>query len=169
MRALLLLLLLLGARCDIYWNAASNMSRAIVLSVVFASVIQGVVAAIGYWLFGLDVPILLGVATAFSAIIPFVGTALIWVPASAILMLNGHPWLGGGMLVWGFLLIHPVDNVMRPMLISNATHIPFILSMFGVLGGLAAFGLIGLFLGPVVIAVALAFWNEWVDTTTPGY
>jgi predicted PurR-regulated permease PerM len=59
------------------------------------------------------------------------------------------------------VLVHPADQVLRPILISNATHVPFLIVMFGALGGLQAFGLIGLFTGPVVLAIAMAIWREW--------
>ena len=67
------------------------------------------------------------------------------------------------MLLWGTLVVSWVDNLIRPLVISNATHIPFLLVMFGVIGGLAAFGLIGMFLGPVIVAVLLALWREWLE------
>ena len=65
------------------------------------------------------------------------------------------------MLAWGAVLVHPADNVLRPILISNATRVPFLIVMFGALGGLEAFGLIGVFTGPVVLAIAMAIWREW--------
>jgi predicted PurR-regulated permease PerM len=65
------------------------------------------------------------------------------------------------MLVWGAVLVYPADNVLRPILISNATRVPFVIVMFGALGGLAAFGLVGLLAGPVVLAIAMAIWREW--------
>ena len=67
------------------------------------------------------------------------------------------------MLAWGIVLIHPVDNIIRPLLVSNAARIPFLFSMFGALGGIAAFGLIGFFIGPILLAVALAIWREWIS------
>jgi predicted PurR-regulated permease PerM len=78
------------------------------------------------------------------------------------LLINGQPWHALGLLAWGCLLIHPADNLIRPLMISSAVRVPFLLVMFGVFGGIAAFGLIGLFLGPIILAVALAAWNEWV-------
>ena len=68
-----------------------------------------------------------------------------------------------GLALWGGLVVSQIDNVLRPLLISSATQIPYLLVLFGVLGGLLAFGLVGLFLGPVVIAVLLAVWREWLQ------
>lgn len=155
---------LLGERIDDYLTAASDMSRAIVQSVLLASFAQGAIAALGYWLIGVNAPVLLGVGTAIASVVPLFGTVLIWGPVSIGLMLTNHLWQGLAMIAWGTLLIHPTDNFIRPLFISSATKIPVLLIMFGVLGGLAAFGLIGLFIGPVILAVAFAVWREWVHS-----
>ena len=65
-------------------------------------------------------------------------------------------------MAWGVCIVSTADNVIRPLVISGATQIPFLLIMFGVLGGIASFGLIGLFIGPVILAVLLAIWREWL-------
>lgn len=155
---------LLGERVDVYLDAAGRVNRAIMLSMIVASLMQGMVAALGYWLFGLDVPVALGALTALAALIPFVGTGLVWVPAGIYLLANGHPWLALGLAAWGAVLIHPIDNLLRPLLISKATQLPFLLTMFGVFGGIAEFGMIGLFLGPVILAIAAEIWREWVQS-----
>ena len=68
-------------------------------------------------------------------------------------------------MVWGVAIVSTSDNVIRPLVISGATQIPFLLIMFGVLGGIASFGLVGLFIGPVILAVLLAIWREWLHET----
>jgi predicted PurR-regulated permease PerM len=78
--------------------------------------------------------------------------------------MSGHPWQALGMLAWGTLLIHPADNLIRPLVISNTMQVSFVLVMFGIFGGIAAFGLIGLFIGPVVLAVGSIAWKEWVHS-----
>jgi predicted PurR-regulated permease PerM len=72
-------------------------------------------------------------------------------------------WSGAGLLFWGVFLVSWVDNIVRPLVISNATQMPFLLVVFGVLGGVLAFGLVGLFIGPVLLAVSLALWREWLE------
>jgi predicted PurR-regulated permease PerM len=84
------------------------------------------------------------------------------------LLVSGDTAAGIGLLLWGALVVSWVDNLIRPLVISNATQIPFLLVMFGVLGGLAAFGLVGLFLGPVVLAVLMAVWREWIEESDLG-
>jgi predicted PurR-regulated permease PerM len=83
------------------------------------------------------------------ALVPF-GTPLVWGTAGLWLLFTGQTAEGIGLLLWGVLVL------------SRASHVPFILALFGVLGGLAAFGMVGLFLGPVILAVALAVWREWL-------
>lgn len=99
--------------------------------------------------------------TALVALIPF-GTPLVWGAAAMWLLFSGQTTAGIGLLLWGVLVVSWVDNIVRPIMLSRGSDIPFILALFGVLGGLAAFGLVGLFLGPVILAVALAVWREWL-------
>ena len=73
-------------------------------------------------------------------------------------------WAALGLFMWGTFVVSWVDNIIRPLVISNATRIPFLIVMFGVLGGLAAFGMVGLFLGPVILAVMVAVWREWLES-----
>jgi predicted PurR-regulated permease PerM len=91
-----------------------------------------------------------------------VGPPIVWGGASIWLLAEGHIGAGIGMAAWGFFLISSLDNVLRPILISSASdvEIPFLLVFFGVIGGLAAFGLLGLFLGPVLLAVTFALLAE---------
>jgi predicted PurR-regulated permease PerM len=79
------------------------------------------------------------------------------------MLVTGDVWHGIFLLVWGLLVVSWVDNLVRPMVISNATRMPFLLVVFGVLGGVLAFGLVGLFIGPVLLAVSLAIWREWLE------
>lgn len=141
--------------------SAGLMTRALVYGTLVTALAQGLIAALGYWIFGLQAPALLGALTGVLSAAPSLGTAFVWVPAAAGLMLAGHTWKGLLLLAWGTLLVHPVDNLLRPLMISSVTRVPFLLAMFGALGGLAAFGLIGVFIGPILLAVASAVWHEW--------
>ncbi|HRA78216.1 MAG TPA: AI-2E family transporter [Burkholderiaceae bacterium] len=151
----------LGERVDPYLSAVGSMTMAVVWGLVATAFAQGVVAGLGYWWFGLDAPVLLGAITAIVALIPF-GTPFVWGSIGAWLIASGQTVDGIGLLLWGTLVVSWVDNLVRPMVISSATRIPFLLVMFGVLGGLAAFGLVGLFVGPVILAVLMAVWREWI-------
>jgi predicted PurR-regulated permease PerM len=154
---------LTGRPAETYLRAAGDTSRAITLSVVLAAVLQGVCAAIGYTLAGLSAPVLLGFVTAVASVLPMLGTFLVWGSLGLWLLATGHGWQGALLLVWGTLLVHPVDNLLRPWLVSSAAKMPFLLALLGVLGGLASFGFVGVFLGPVILAVGLVLWNEWAQ------
>jgi predicted PurR-regulated permease PerM len=152
----------LGERLDPYLAAVGGMTKAVVWGLIATAIGQGVVAGLGYWWAGVPAPVLLGAITAVIAMIPF-GTPFAWGSIGAWLLVTGNTVEGIGLLLWGALVVSWVDNLVRPLVISNATRIPFLLVMFGVLGGLAAFGLVGLFLGPVVLAVLMAVWREWLE------
>lgn len=152
----------LGHAVDGYLEAVGGTTRAVVYGLVLTALAQGFLAGLGYWGAGMDTPVLLGAVTAMIALIPF-GTPFVWGAAAAWLLLTGQTWQGVGLLLWGTLVVSWVDNLIRPMVISQATRIPFLIVMFGVLGGVAAFGLIGLFVGPVILAVLMAVWREWLE------
>lgn len=152
----------LGERVDPYLSAVGSMTQAVVWGLVLTALAQGLVAGLGYWWFGVAAPVLLGAITALVALIPF-GTPFVWGSIGVWLIADGRLFEGVGLLLWGTLVVSWVDNLVRPLVISNQTRIPFLLVMFGVLGGLAAFGLVGLFLGPVILAVVMAVWREWIE------
>ena len=110
---------------------------------------------------GISATVLLGALTGILSVVPMVGTGVVWGSLSIYLAVKGHLWKVVILAVWGLLLVHPTDNTLRPLLISNATRVPFLLVMFGVLGGMAAFGLVGALVGPIILAMGLAVWREW--------
>ena len=150
-------------RLDPYLKAAGVMTRAVLYGFLITALAQGLIAGIGYRVVGLQAPILLGALTGLLSVVPVLGTAFVWGPIGIGLLIAGHLWKGVILLAWGLLLVHPTDNVLRPLLISNAARVPFLLVMLGALGGLAAFGLVGVFIGPVLLGVAVAIWHEWTD------
>lgn len=152
----------LGTRVDAYLVAVGGMTKAVVWGLVATALAQGFVAGLGYWWADVSAPVLLGAVTAFIAMIPF-GTPFAWGSIGVWLLVSGDTVGGIGLLLWGTLVVSWVDNLVRPLMISSATRIPFLLIMFGVLGGLAAFGLVGLFIGPVILAVLMAVWREWIE------
>ena len=152
----------LGKRVEGYIAAAGAMTKAVVWGLVATALAQGALAGLGYWWAGVDAPVLLGAVTALVAMLPF-GAPFVWGAICLWLLVSGDLTAGVGLLVWCGLVVSWVDNLIRPLVISSATRIPFLLVLFGVLGGLAAFGLIGLFLGPVILAVLVAVWREWLE------
>ena len=154
----------LGDRIHHYLVAVGQTVKAVVYGLVSAAVAQGTLAGVGYWIAGMDAPVFLAALTTFAAMIPF-AVPLVWGGVALWLLAIGKTWAGVFLLIWGFTAISWIDNVVRPFVISSATRIPFLLVMFGVLGGLAAFGLVGLFIGPVILAVLIAVWREWLAET----
>lgn len=151
----------LGKYQHVYLQAAGQTIRAVVYGLVLAALGQGTLAGVGYSVAGAQAPVLLGAVTALLALVPM-GATLVWMPVSIALFLTDQPWQGAGLMLWGFLAVSTVDNVIRPLVISGAGRIPFLVVLFGVLGGLASFGAIGLFLGPVILAVLLSVWQSWL-------
>lgn len=152
---------LLGQRVHAYFIAVGDTTRAVVYGLLLAALAQGLLAGLGYWVAGVRAPVFWGAVTAVVAMIPF-GAALVWGSIGVWLVLQGEVNAGLGLLLWGALAVSWIDNLVRPMVISGVAKIPFLLVLFGVLGGLAAFGFIGLFVGPVILAILLALWREWV-------
>jgi predicted PurR-regulated permease PerM len=153
---------ILGSRVDGYVAAVGATTRAVVYGIVLTALVQGAFAALGYWVVGLEAPVFLGAVTALLALIPF-GAPLAWVSLSVWLVAMDRSGAAVALFLYGAAIVSWVDNLVRPMVISSATQIPFLLVMFGVLGGVAAFGLIGLFIGPVILAVLMAVWREWLE------
>jgi predicted PurR-regulated permease PerM len=155
--------LFIGERLNDYMTTAGATVKAVVYGLVLTAIAQGVLAGLGYWFVGIQSPVLLGACTAFFSLVPF-GTPLVWVSASIWLLLHGEKLAAIQLILWGSLVVSWVDNLIRPLVISSTTRIPFLIVLFGVFGGLASFGLIGLFLGPVILAVTLGVWREWLET-----
>ena len=133
-----------------------------VIGIVLTALAQGMLAGLGYAVAGMDSPVFLAAITTLIAMVPF-GTPFAWGSVAVWLFAQGDIVAALGLAAWGTFVISWVDNIIRPMVISGKTHIPFLLVMFGVLGGLNAFGMVGLFLGPVILAVLVAVWREWLE------
>jgi len=143
-----------GRREDLADRLAS-VTRAVVRGTVLTAMIQGLLLGIGFTAVGLPAPVVFGVLAAVLSVVPLGGTALVWAPAVVVLLMQGRYASSGVLLAFG-VVVSTVDNFLKPLLISDRTELPTLGVFIGVLGGLAAFGVIGLFLGPVVIALALA-------------
>lgn len=141
--------------------------RGAAYSVLATAIAQGILAAIGYYVAGAPTPLLLGVLTLIISFVPF-GPPFIYVPVSAYLLLASElPWYHGvGLAIWGTVVVSTVDNVLRPLFISQTTKLSTILVFIGVLGGVASFGLLGVFIGPALVAIAQRFWLELARPTS---
>lgn len=153
---------IIGNRIDGYIDSVGTTTRAVVYGIGLTALAQALLAGIGYYFSNSPSPISLTIITFIVALIPF-GTPFAWGAVSIWLLSQGQTAEGIGLALWGILVISWVDNLIRPIVISGATKIPFIIIFIGVLGGLTAFGFVGLFIGPVVLAIGLAVWREWIS------
>jgi predicted PurR-regulated permease PerM len=153
-----------GERFAVMFDPLGETIRAVMYGTLFTALSQGFLAMLGYWAAGLRAPVLLGALTALLALTP-IGAALVYVSAGVWLLIDGRLAAGGLLLAWGVLVISLVDNVIRSWFLRGAVRVPFLLGFFGVLGGIAAFGAVGIFLGPIAIALLLALWREWAAAT----
>lgn len=142
---------------------AGTTVRSTVHGVLGTALVQGAAAAVGYAIAGLPSVFLLGLLTFFAAVVPIVGTALIWVPAALWLFLDGQTGMSLFLVLWGAIVVSGVDTLLKPYLMSKGARQPFVLILLGVMGGLIAFGFIGVFIGPTLLAVGMALAREWVS------
>jgi predicted PurR-regulated permease PerM len=138
----------------------SHTVRGVMYGLLGTALAQALVAALGFVIAGVPGVLLLGFATFVMSLVP-VGPPIIWGGAAIWLFNEGRTGWGVFMLVWGLVLISGVDNVVKPMLISRGSDLPFLLVLLGVLGGVIAFGFVGLFIGPVLLAVGYSLMREW--------
>ncbi|WP_169712092.1 AI-2E family transporter [Acinetobacter indicus] len=156
--------MVIGPRVHHYLDTISETTRAVVYGVGLTAIAQGLLAGVSYFVAGVPNPMVLTIVTFLFALIPF-GPPLAYGSVALWLFSQGQTIEAIGVMAWGVCVVSTADNVIRPLVISGATQIPFLLIMFGVLGGIASFGLIGLFIGPVILAVLLAIWREWLHET----
>ncbi|WP_227609474.1 AI-2E family transporter [Acinetobacter sp. CS-2] len=156
--------MVIGPRIHHYIATISDTTRAVVYGVGLTAIAQSILAGISYFVADVPNPMVLTIITFLLALIPF-GPPVAYTSVSLWLFSQGHTIEAIGVMVWGVCIVSTADNVIRPLVISGATQIPFLLIMFGVLGGLASFGMVGLFVGPVILAVLLAIWREWLHET----
>lgn len=151
-----------GTRGQSMLHLAGGTVKSVVYGILGTALAQGLVAGIGFLIAGVPGAVLLGLATFLLSVVP-VGPPLIWIPAAIWLYAQGSTGMAVFMGLWGLLAISMVDNVLKPMIISHGSKLPFMLVLLGVLGGVAAFGFVGIFLGPTLLAVGYRLVNEWVD------
>ncbi len=146
---------LAAERTERLLNRLAAIARAIVFGMTMMALLEGLLLGIGFQVVGLPSPVVFGVLGALVAMLPVGGTALIWVPASAWLFIDHQYGAGTVMLLWG-LVLAGVDNVLKPLLISGRAPVSMLVVFLGVLGGIAAFGAIGMIAGPILLSLALA-------------
>jgi predicted PurR-regulated permease PerM len=146
-------------------DVAGGTIKGVVYGILGTNLIQGVLSGAGFWAAGVPGAFLLGFLCFFLTMIPLAPT-FIWLPASLWLFDKGSTAIAIALAVWSFLIFNPLENVLRPYLISRGSNLPILLILLGMLGGLAAFGLLGIFVGPTILAVGYGLVTEWIEPSS---
>ncbi len=154
-----------GDRAQHLLEVTGSTIRGVVYGVMGTAAAQGLLAGIGFWIAGVPGALLLGFATFVFSLIP-AGPPMIWIPATLWLFYTGSPGWGIFMALWGFFGVSSVDNVIKPWLISRESRLPILLVFLGVLGGVIAFGFIGAFIGPTLLAVGFTLVQQWAPPSS---
>lgn len=163
-----------GRTTNRIFDRAREVVRASVYGIFVIAVLQGTLGGLAFWVIGLPSAVVWGLVMAFLSMIPFLGAFIVWVPAAIWLAASGHWGAAIGLSLWGSLVIGLIDNFLRPKLVGEKANLHELFIFFAVLGGLQVFGLIGLILGPVILAIALALFDAFrqpdtlVMTIPPG-
>lgn len=147
------------------WNRFSRVVPATVSATVVGMTVvaigEGVVLGVAYWIAGVPSPVAFGVITGFMALIPG-GAPLAFSLISLYLVGTGNLLAGVGLFIWGTVELFIVDKTIRPTLVGGPVKLPFLPTFFGLIGGVKTMGVVGLFVGPVLMALLVAIWREWL-------
>ena len=142
----------------------NDMAYAVIYGSIIIAIIQGTLGGLGFLAFGLPSPILWGIVMMFASLIPYVGSSIIWFPASLILIFNGYLNSETNLIIkgiffilYGIFVVGTIDNILKPKLIGDKAGIHPVLVMLGVVGGLSFFGFIGVIIGPIILAMLVTF------------
>ncbi len=151
-----------GERAQRLIDVTGATVRGVVYGILLTAIVQGVLTAFGLWLSSVPRPVLLGAVAGFLSVLP-IGAPVVWIPSALWLISSGHLGWGIFLAVYGVVAVSGADSVIRPWFIARGAQLPFLLTVLGVLGGAIAFGLLGIFLGPVLLGIGYTLVNEWSD------
>ncbi|CAH0239184.1 MULTISPECIES: AI-2E family transporter [unclassified Pseudomonas] len=157
---------LIGERAQHYLELVAGTVQRVVNGVIGTAVAQALLAYIGFMIAGIPGALLLGLLTFACSLIMV--PPLVWGPAVGWLIWQGEIGMAIFLGVWGFFIISGVDNILKPYLISRGGNLPLVVVLLGVFGGILAFGFMGLFLGPTLLAVAYSLLSDWVAHKAPA-
>ena len=152
------------SQSEAVFERAREVINASVFGVVTIAVLQGMLGGLAFWVLGLPSPVLWAVVMTFICMIPVARSFLVWLPASVYLVMTGHWPKAVILFLWGILVISTIDNFLRPKLIKGRTKLHELFVFFAVIGGLRVFGVLGIVLGPVVLAITLALLDIFRET-----
>jgi len=142
---------------NILFKEIREVTSATVYGLIVTGLVQGSVGALGFFIFGIPNPLLWGIVMIILAILPLIGPILVWLPIGIIQIISGNLFSGIGILAYGFSIVSTIDNIIRPKLISKRARIHPVLILLGIVGGIKLFGLIGIIIGPLVLAILVVF------------
>jgi predicted PurR-regulated permease PerM len=154
-------------RTDILAARLHSVLKAVLAGTLLTALLQGFLGGVGFAIFGLPSPVVFGTLMALLSLLPVGGTSLVWLPASILLLVEGSWGRGLGLAAWGTLVVAMSDNWFKPMIISGRSKLNTLPVFFGVMGGLAAFGFLGLFVGPMIVALGLTAWQSLSEGSEP--
>jgi predicted PurR-regulated permease PerM len=143
-----------------YVSEIASITTSVTLGTIFTCCAQGVTAGLGYYVAGVPAPIFCGALTAVAALVPVVGTGVVWVPLAALIALNGALVKAGLLALWCVVFVGLADNAIRPLAIGATSDISALAIVLGAICGVFTLGLLGLILGPVLFAILITIWNE---------
>ncbi len=149
-----------GARAKRLLREAHGTMTGVIYGIIGTALLQGFLTALGLWLAGVPTPLLLGALAAVVSPLPWGVGLVIW-PSALWLAFEGNYFAAAFVFIWGIAPVGVVDNVVRPLFVSRSSRLPFVLVLMGLIGGALVAGVVGLFLGPVILAVAYALLREW--------
>ncbi len=149
-------------------DTVKRVLSAVIYGIFLTCLVQGILGGIGFWFSGLPSPIVFGALMTVTALIPGVGTALVWLPGALYLILQGEVLKGVILIAWGALVVGMIDNLIRPLFISGKAHLPILVIAIGVLGGIFSMGPLGVVAGPIVLAVFMAVFDIYAQRVFPG-
>jgi predicted PurR-regulated permease PerM len=155
-----------GLYADRLITVTGQVVRGTVYGILGTAIVQGILTTFGLWLSGVPRAVLLGTIAGFLSVLP-IGAPLVWIPSALWLLSRGHTGWGIFLGVYGVLAVSGADSVIRPFFISRGAQLPFLLTLLGVLGGALAFGLLGIFLGPVLLGVGFTLVVEFSRPAAP--
>lgn len=144
-------------------EVAARTIKSVVYGVMGNATIQAILIFVGFWIAGVPEPFLLATLVFIFGLFPVAGPALVWVPVALWLFMTGQLIAGVAIALYGALIVGAVENFFVPYVISRGNKMPFLLVFFGVIGGVLTFGILGIFLGPTLLALGMALIREWLQ------
>jgi predicted PurR-regulated permease PerM len=152
-----------SAEADMLFRRFSDTIYAIIYGKLVTALAQGIVGGVGFWILGLPAPWFWGLVMGLLSFLPAVGASLVWGPAAAMLALDGHIGRALILVMWGLILVSPLEGILYPILVGRRLKLHNALVLIAVLGGLVTFGAVGLFVGPAILALSLGLLDLWND------